>query len=62
MDLVWSGILQALALVAGADREIWDILWLSLQVSSLATLIALGPAFPPARRSRSRASPGAAWS
>jgi len=46
MDLVWSGVLQALALVAGADREIWDILWLSLQVSSLATLIALGLGIP----------------
>jgi tungstate transport system permease protein len=46
MDLVWSGLRQALALVAGADREIWAILWLSLQVSSLATLIALGFGIP----------------
>jgi tungstate transport system permease protein len=45
MDLVWSGLRQALALVAG-DREIWAILWLSLQVSSLATLIALGLGIP----------------
>src|SRR5215831_10766204 len=41
MDLVWSGTRQALALLAGADREIWGILWLSLQVSGLATLISL---------------------
>jgi tungstate transport system permease protein len=45
MDLVWSGLRQAIALVAG-DREIWAILWLSLQVSSLATLIALGLGIP----------------
>jgi tungstate transport system permease protein len=45
MDLVWSGLRQAITLVAG-DREIWAILWLSLQVSSLATLIALGLGIP----------------
>jgi tungstate transport system permease protein len=45
MDLVWSGLRQAIALVAG-DREIWAILWLSLQVSSLATLVALGLGIP----------------
>ena len=41
MDLVWSGSRQALALLADADREIWGILWLSLQVSGCATLISL---------------------
>src|SRR4029453_9964220 len=41
MDLVWGGSRQALALIAGADREIWGILWLSLQVSGCATLISL---------------------
>ena len=41
MDLVWSGTRQALALLAGADREIWGILWLSLQVSGIATFISL---------------------
>jgi tungstate transport system permease protein len=45
MDLVWSGLRQAITLVAG-DREIWAILWLSLQVSSLATVIALGLGIP----------------
>jgi tungstate transport system permease protein len=45
MDLVWSGLRQAITLVAG-DREIWAILWLSLQVSSLATLTALGLGIP----------------
>src|SRR2546428_268561 len=41
MDLVWSGFRQALALIVGADGEIWEILWLSLQVSGTATLISL---------------------
>src|SRR6266516_3452105 len=41
MDLVWSGFRQALALIVGADGEIWEILWLSLQVSGTATLITL---------------------
>ena len=41
MDLVWSGTRQALGLLAGADREIWSILWLSLQVSGSATVISL---------------------
>jgi tungstate transport system permease protein len=46
MDLVWSGTRQALALLAGADREIWGILWLSLQVSGTATLISLALGVP----------------
>src|SRR5512132_4052341 len=46
MDLLWSGVRQALALIAGADREIWGILWLSLQVSGCATLISLALGIP----------------
>src|SRR5438552_11380798 len=46
MDLLWSGSRQALALIAGADREIWGILWLSLQVSGSATLISLALGVP----------------
>src|SRR3977135_243593 len=46
MDLVTSGLQQAIALIAGADREIWGILWLSLQVSGSATLIALALGVP----------------
>jgi len=46
MDLVWTGFRQAVALVAGADREIWEILWLSLQVSGSATLVALALGIP----------------
>src|SRR4030095_6977800 len=46
MDLVASGFRQAIGLIAGADREIWGILWLSLQVSGSATLIALALGIP----------------
>jgi len=46
MDLLWSGSRQAIALLAGADREIWGILWLSLQVSGTATLISLALGVP----------------
>ena len=46
MDLLWSGVRQAVALIVGADREIWGILWLSLQVSGSATLISLALGIP----------------
>src|SRR5437870_10285572 len=46
MDLLWSGSRQAIALLAGADREIWGILWLSLQVSGTATLVSLALGVP----------------
>src|SRR5437899_4095963 len=46
MDLVTSGLRQAIALIAGADREIWGILLLSLQVSGLATLVSLAVGIP----------------
>ena len=41
MDVLVEGIRQAVALLLGGDREILGVLWLSLQVSSAATLIAL---------------------
>ena len=41
MDVLVSGARQAAALLRGADREIVAVLWLSLQVSGTATLIAL---------------------
>jgi len=46
MDLLWSGARQAIGLLAGADREIWGILWLSLQISGTATLISLALGVP----------------
>ena len=41
MDVLLEGVRQAFSLLLGADREILGVLWLSLQVSSAATLIAL---------------------
>ena len=41
MDLIVSGLAQAVRLLLGADAEIFAILWLSLQVSGAATLISL---------------------
>jgi tungstate transport system permease protein len=46
VELLWSGLRQAVALLVGADREIWGILWLSLQVSGSATLISLALGIP----------------
>jgi tungstate transport system permease protein len=46
MDLVASGVRQAIALIVGADPEIWEILWRSLQVSGSATLISLALGIP----------------
>ncbi|MBI4628349.1 MAG: ABC transporter permease [Candidatus Rokubacteria bacterium] len=46
MDLLWSGLGQAVGLLTGGDPEIWGILRLSLQVSGTATLIALGLGIP----------------
>ena len=41
MDVLVEGIRQAVGLLLGGDREIAAVLWLSLQVSGTATLIAL---------------------
>ena len=41
MDVLVEGVRQAAALLLGADREVVAVLWLSLQVSGTATLIAL---------------------
>ncbi len=41
MDLLLEGFRRAIGLLLGADPEIWAILWLSLQVSSTATGLAL---------------------
>lgn len=46
MDLIVEGFQQAVALVLGADPEIWAILWLSLQVSGTATAVALAVGVP----------------
>jgi tungstate transport system permease protein len=41
VDLLLEGFGRAVGLLLGADPEIWAILWLSLQVSSTATGLAL---------------------
>ena len=41
MDLLVEGVLRAIGLVLAGDREVLAILWLSIQVSGLATGIAL---------------------
>jgi tungstate transport system permease protein len=41
VDLIADALRQAGRLLLGGDGEIWSILWLSLQVSGTATLIAL---------------------
>ena len=41
MELLLEGVRQAVRLLVAGDREIWSILWLSLQVSGSATLISL---------------------
>ena len=41
MDVLVAGVRQAVGLLLGGDREIVTVLWLSLQVSGTATLIAL---------------------
>jgi tungstate transport system permease protein len=41
VDVLLEGVRQAVGLLLGGDREIITVLWLSLQVSGSATLIAL---------------------
>src|SRR5215510_2472588 len=46
MGLLGEALRQAGALLAAGDREIWGILWLSLEVSATATAIALAFGIP----------------
>jgi tungstate transport system permease protein len=46
MDLLIAGVRQAVTLLITGDREVFAILWLSLQVSGLATLISLALGVP----------------
>jgi len=41
VELIWQGIIKAFELVAGFDREVWSITWLSLRISASATFISL---------------------
>ncbi len=41
MDLLFEGLRKAVRLLVDGDPEIWSVLWLSLQVSSLGTIVSL---------------------
>ena len=41
MDLILEGVRQAAALMFSGDAELWSVIWLSLRVSGLATLLSL---------------------
>ena len=41
MSLFGQGLLEALRLLVTGDPEVWQITWLSLQVSATATLLSL---------------------
>ena len=46
MGLIWDGVVRALRLVLGGDREVLGITWLSLQLSGAATLLSLVVGLP----------------
>jgi len=46
VDLLVAGVREALRLLATGDREVFAVLWLSLQVSGLATLLSLALGIP----------------
>ena len=41
MDLIVEGVRQAAGLMFSGDAELWSVIWLSLRVSGLATLLSL---------------------
>ncbi len=41
MELIWNGLRQAFALLASGDAEVWQVTFLSLQVSGMATGVSL---------------------
>jgi len=46
MDEFSDSLVTALRLIAGTDPQLWPIVWLSLGVSGLATIVAAALAFP----------------
>ena len=46
MDHLFQGLLHAARLIASGDRGVIEIAWLSLEVSALATLLALVAGVP----------------
>jgi tungstate transport system permease protein len=41
VELIWEGIVKASELVFGGNAEVWEITWLSLKISGIATLVSL---------------------
>jgi len=41
VELIWQGLAKAFELVFGGNAEVWEITWLSLKISSIATLVSL---------------------
>jgi tungstate transport system permease protein len=46
MELLVQGVRQALAALVAGDPEVWGVMWLSLQVSGSATVVALAVGVP----------------
>ncbi|HEX3178783.1 MAG TPA: ABC transporter permease [Methylomirabilota bacterium] len=46
MDLVVGGVVEALRLLVSGDADVYAVLWLSLEVSTLATLVSLALGVP----------------
>lgn len=46
MELIGLGIIQALRLLLSGDAEVWRIAWLSLAISTAATLLSLAVGIP----------------
>jgi tungstate transport system permease protein len=46
VDLLVGGVVEALRLLATGDAEVYAVLWLSLEVSTLATLVSLALGVP----------------
>jgi tungstate transport system permease protein len=41
VELIWEGFVKACELVFGGNAEVWEITWLSLKISGIATLVSL---------------------
>jgi len=41
VDLIWSGLREAVAMLLRGDPELWQVTWLTLRVSGTATLLSV---------------------
>ena len=46
MELIWRGTVQAIRLILQGDPDVMRIMWLSIRVSGVATLLSLGLGIP----------------